>query len=279
MARNSYRRGGSDVPVTDGGTGASSAGSARSNLGAGDLTTAAHGSLDHSAIPGTGLPARSDLILPRGFGFGQLLPSEAAGAPINGLQGLGFLADQIIASIPGSITFPFTAAGLGHGIRWVIPGAGGGHIHSPSQVFGPPLRLVGQFTLDGAPIGTDQFFFGVTTPPTPVALASISTAVAKFGVGFDIAIHPTDYVVLPDGSPPVPTGVPALGPPVIATLVETPTGTWTVTIYDAATLAVLYGPTPFPGITAGPHGFSLFGVGAGVGFEIGIWGVTMGPEL
>lgn len=54
MAINPHRRGGPDVPVVDGGTGAGDAATARSNLGAGDLTTAAHGTTDHTGIDGVG---------------------------------------------------------------------------------------------------------------------------------------------------------------------------------------------------------------------------------
>jgi len=71
MPVNPHVKGGSDVPVTDGGTGASAGAGALTNLGGlstathattshsgipgvGDLTTAAHGSLDHSGIPGVG---------------------------------------------------------------------------------------------------------------------------------------------------------------------------------------------------------------------------------
>jgi len=69
MPLNPHIKGGPDVPVPDGGTGASDAASALGNLGGidetahdildhtglmgvGDLTTLAHGSLDHSMIPG-----------------------------------------------------------------------------------------------------------------------------------------------------------------------------------------------------------------------------------
>lgn len=52
MAINPHRKGGVDVPVTDGGTGASDAGSALTNLGALDET--AHDLLDHTGLPGVG---------------------------------------------------------------------------------------------------------------------------------------------------------------------------------------------------------------------------------
>lgn len=71
MPVNPHVKGGTDVPVTDGGTGASAGSGALTNLGGlstashavlshtgipgvGDLTTATHASLDHSAIPGAG---------------------------------------------------------------------------------------------------------------------------------------------------------------------------------------------------------------------------------
>lgn len=50
MAINPYRRGGTDVPLVDGGTGASSAAAAITNLGA--LTTALHALIDHTGLPG-----------------------------------------------------------------------------------------------------------------------------------------------------------------------------------------------------------------------------------
>ena len=70
MPVNPFRRGGPDVPVLDGGTGASVAATALSNLGGldetahdlldhtgltgiGDLTTLTHASIDHSVVPAT----------------------------------------------------------------------------------------------------------------------------------------------------------------------------------------------------------------------------------
>jgi hypothetical protein len=53
MAINPYRKGGPDVPVLDGGTGASLATTARTNLGV-DLTVASHATTDHTGITGVG---------------------------------------------------------------------------------------------------------------------------------------------------------------------------------------------------------------------------------
>lgn len=72
MPVNPHLKGGADVPVTDGGTGASTGSGGLANLGGldnaahalinhaglpgvGDLSTAAHGSLDHTGIPGVRL--------------------------------------------------------------------------------------------------------------------------------------------------------------------------------------------------------------------------------
>jgi hypothetical protein len=52
MAINPHRKGGTDVPVTDGGTGASDGGNALTNLGGLDET--AHDALDHAGL--TGIP-------------------------------------------------------------------------------------------------------------------------------------------------------------------------------------------------------------------------------
>lgn len=71
MPLNPHTKGGSDVPVTDGGTGSSTGSGALANLGGldetahdlldhtgltgvGDLTTVAHAIIDHSSIPGSG---------------------------------------------------------------------------------------------------------------------------------------------------------------------------------------------------------------------------------
>ena len=71
MPLNPHIKGGNDIPVADGGTGASTGGAALTNLGGldssahalinhggipgvGDLTTAAHSSLNHAGIPGVG---------------------------------------------------------------------------------------------------------------------------------------------------------------------------------------------------------------------------------
>lgn len=53
MAINPHKKGGPDIPVADGGTGASDDTNARTNLGV-DLTVASHGTLDHAGVPGIG---------------------------------------------------------------------------------------------------------------------------------------------------------------------------------------------------------------------------------
>lgn len=55
MAINPFRKGGNDtIPVSEGGTGAVDAASARANLGAGDLSTASHATTNHAGISGVG---------------------------------------------------------------------------------------------------------------------------------------------------------------------------------------------------------------------------------
>jgi len=53
MAINPFRKGGTDtIPISEGGTGATDAATARANLGAGDLDETAHDLLDHTGLPG-----------------------------------------------------------------------------------------------------------------------------------------------------------------------------------------------------------------------------------
>jgi hypothetical protein len=61
MAINPHRRGGSDVPVVDGGTGASTGGAALTNLGG--LDTSSHAVVDHSGITGVGATATESVTL------------------------------------------------------------------------------------------------------------------------------------------------------------------------------------------------------------------------
>jgi len=281
MAINPHRKGGPDVTVSDGGTGASDAATARTNLGAGDLTTAAHGSLDHSAIPGAGLDLRHDFLLPTGFGGGHLLPSEVALSP-EGLVGTGALASLTLAAPPSALTYTKGALGLGHAVDWVLGPSTFAHFHSPTQVFGPAMRLTGQFLLSGTPVPTDEVFFGVTTIPTPPATFPLtSTPLAKFGLAFNVALHPTDWVVVADAQPPVATGVPAIGGsiPIMVKMLSpiAPGGAWIIELVDSYSLATLYGPAPFTGLTHAAHGFSLgLTTMAGASYTLSIFGITFG---
>jgi hypothetical protein len=102
MPLNPYLKGGSDVPITDGGTGASTAAGARTNLdvldevahdlldhsgltGVGDMYVAAHAVLDHAAIPhsylniGATSSASTSGQLAAGDGARELFWSASAG--------------------------------------------------------------------------------------------------------------------------------------------------------------------------------------------------------
>ena len=72
MAVNPHRKGGPDIPVADGGTGASAGVAALTNLGG--LSTGDHASIDHTGIPGAGVSTKQGLFLPKGFPYITIMP-------------------------------------------------------------------------------------------------------------------------------------------------------------------------------------------------------------
>jgi hypothetical protein len=69
MAINPHRKGGPDVPIVDGGTGASTGGAALTNLGG--LDEAAHDALDHTGLMGVGGGSGYSMTFGASFSPGQ----------------------------------------------------------------------------------------------------------------------------------------------------------------------------------------------------------------
>ena len=119
MAKSTYRRGGQNIAVADGGTAADDAATARTNLDA--LGATAHNTLDHSGIPGTGTTNRQTYTIPKGIPSVQLVANPQVTTP----------ADALVAG-PGDLFTnhgggPATpTAGADDGGQYVVlaPGAG-----------------------------------------------------------------------------------------------------------------------------------------------------------
>jgi len=169
MPVNPHIKGGPDVPVTDGGTGASSASTGLSNLGGidtsahssidhtgipgvGDLTTAAHSSLDHTGIPGAG----ASLI-----GQESGTPSSSGGTtaeetlssvsvPANTLASNG---DSLRASFRVQAGTHLSGASATTRIRW-----GGSQIYSKAASPGANLLLNIDVRIKRTGVGTQVIY-------------------------------------------------------------------------------------------------------------------------
>ena len=133
-----HKKGGDDIPVADGGTNASVAATALSNLGHGSTAhagisgvgnlhstsglagTVNHATLSHTGIPGVGVTS-SDIV----FGFGANLTTSGAWARVNGegdsaeLAGAGSRpeASVIVPKASTSITVTWNVTSTGGSIR------------------------------------------------------------------------------------------------------------------------------------------------------------------
>ena len=162
MAINPYRKGGPDVPVVDGGTGASDASTARTNIGAGDLTTAAHATVNHAGIPGVGGPSVHSMGFtyadPNGTNPGSTVPLSfgAPGVPVSPISGK-LLVISVNSTSGGTVTFNVNGSGTfpvaqGAG-AYAIPG-------TPAVSPGSPVSLVVDGISAFAFTGTATIFIG-----------------------------------------------------------------------------------------------------------------------
>ena len=138
------------------------------------------------------LSARQQLMMPRGFGYGQLLsvvgPSSGSTPSLSALavQGIGSLSTGASAITPTVI-----AAGsgggssLGNETSWSLSGGGIALVTSALQMLDAPFRLTAQVSLpSGTPGAGDEFFVGVTLSPT----ASTATLLLGGGPGPSVGV-------------------------------------------------------------------------------------------
>jgi len=144
MAINPFRKGGDDtIPLSEGGTGATDAATALSNIGGidtaahstlnhagipgvGDLTTAAHSSLDHTGIPGASLSLRQRLLTPTGYQSSVWLPNPDVSSNVDWLTSSS-LFGKPVQTVAGGAGVPVFGSGL-FGAFIQSDGATGSHL-------------------------------------------------------------------------------------------------------------------------------------------------------
>ena len=139
-----------------------------------------------------------------------------------------------------------------------------------------PIRIVQQLAATGVGTPTETFV-GVLRGVFSTLNLINSNNVNAFGVGIDGNVGTNNWAVLANGAT-TDTGVAGANSAIIAELVENPSLTWTVTLYDAVTLAVVYGPTAFPAQPAGDYNFVCYAQNSGSN-PVEFSGVVVGPAF
>ena len=293
MAINPFRRGGNDtIPVNEGGTGATDAASALSNLGG--LDTSGHSAIDHSGITGAGLDLRRRLWLPEGLSYGTLNPllegrdtGASAGTLENmGLTGSGLFAHPNMVGLLGNLTMGRALSSFGQGP--VLTSANVSDLwgfNSPTQDIEGPLRIVFGVGVPGAIGLTNGTFVAAIRSPTAANATGLIGGADpnSFAVGIagtNVVAAPGNWCVLHGGGTRVDTGVSASNRAVIVEMKVNASREWTVAIYDAVSLATLYGPTQFAAEPVGAFNVAgKFTTGA-VGVDQSEFsGLVMGPSF
>jgi len=148
MPVNPHVKGGSDVPVTDGGTGASSGGAALTNLGG--LSSSAHATVNHAGIPGVG----------------DLTNVSHAALDHSGISGVGGVAlglgSGLGTSTSGSISVPAgTITQAGDYLRFVVGYTNASQTNTISFSFGGQL-LSGFFQIGNVSTAFEQWRIEIT---------------------------------------------------------------------------------------------------------------------